>query len=437
MNKAIFFPSTTIVSDNIVRYKRKRKPIKNFNGYPYREAELIPIDHDMTKTWYIKYYVWDIGREELVRRRVLKPELADIHTLEERLHFAAQCIEEINSTLASGAFQETEKREKDDGIEVYNFRGYTLINALDFVITRKTEFDKREEGTIKEYEATKTTILDFFESSKIDSKIRLREVKPNFVNRYLDYLRLVRKVGPKTYNCRIAIMRASINTLMSLDDSLFKKNPFIGIPRLKVTTHKHAAYNNDQLLLIRDSLIKKKEHHVLFFIQCIYFTLARPKELRHLKVGHIDMTLRRILFVGEHAKTDIEDYVPIPDEFAKVIEESGVLKYPPNLYVFSNHDKKAHTPGPSTVGINVFYKRIVKHLESLGLRELNPNYNLYSFKHSGAIALYLATKDPYLVMKMCRHTTLEQTMEYLRELGMFIQNKELNKWKDPFKNYDN
>lgn len=431
LDRANFLAPNLSVSDSRVRYVRKRKLLKNANGYPYREAELVPVDHDMQKTWYILFYIWDIGRQKLIRRRVLKNEFASRTTLHDRLAYAEKCINEINDTLRRGGYQDTEEKETE--IETFNFRGYTLLDGLTYVINRKKEFDKREEGTIKEYEATKTTIEDFLETAGIRRTIRLREVKKDFVNRYLNYLRIDREVGNKTYNLRVATMRSSINTLMSLDHDLYKRNPFAGISELKVITHKHAAYTNDQLLLLYDSMKEKKEDHVLFFIQWIYFTLARPKELRNVKIGHIDMAMRRILFVGDHAKTDIEEYVSIPDDFAEIIESSGIMKYPANYYVFSNYDKKAHTPGPRRVGINVFYKRIVKHLKSTGLHNLNPNFSLYSFKHSGAIGLYLATKDPYLVMKQCRHRTLEQTMEYLRELGLFVQSDAMNKLKNPFK----
>ncbi|MBD2704777.1 hypothetical protein IC229_29355 [Spirosoma sp. BT702] len=49
-----------------------------------------------------------------------------------------------------------------------------------------------------------------------------------------------------------------------------------------------------------------------------------------------------------------------------------------------------------------------------------PGYDLYGWKHTGVIALYMATKDMKLIQQQCGHSTITQTDEYLRDLGLFL-----------------
>jgi integrase len=56
-----------------------------------------------------------------------------------------------------------------------------------------------------------------------------------------------------------------------------------------------------------------------------------------------------------------------------------------------------------------------KAVKALGIRK---ECTLYSWKHTAGVKLYDATKDPYLIMKFFRHSTLQMTMIYLKSLGM-------------------
>lgn len=52
--------------------------------------------------------------------------------------------------------------------------------------------------------------------------------------------------------------------------------------------------------------------------------------------------------------------------------------------------------------------------ESMGLYGFD--FNLYGWKHTGATALFKATKDLILVQGQCGHSDIKQTIEYLRVL---------------------
>jgi integrase len=227
--------------------------------------------------------------------------------------------------------------------------------------------------------------------------------------------------------------------LIKKDPKLFNgKNPISEIDMLRVKKYKHAAFTDQQLKKL-SSAIEKKEPHVFLFIQFMFYTLARPDELRQLKIGHIDLEKKKILIPAGNSKTDIENYIGISDRFKQIIESSGIMSYPQHYYVFNNTPyhvpgqkiKYDHRPGQIKPGAGYFYKRIVKYIKSEGLREINPDFTPYAIKHTGAISLYLATKDVKIVQAQCRHENMETTLKYLRDLGSFTNFNELNKWQGP------
>lgn len=111
-------------------------------------------------------------------------------------------------------------------------------------------------------------------------------------------------------------------------------------------------------------------------------------------------------------------------EIEKKFEESG-LKPGPTWYVFGTGGK----PGPKHQSYEYLYARNKKVFSKLKLDESTLQYSVYSYKHSGVISLYKATKDIKLVQAQCRHETLEQTNTYLRDLELHVDYDRLSGWK--------
>lgn len=401
-----------------------RKPLINAHGYPYHAARLIDFDNHPSKKWYILFYAWDIGKEKLVRKRLGKRELNKIKDLNERRAEAKSHIRGLNDALQKGAYLESAKEKEE--IKSYDLHGYKLIDALDYVHNYVRDIEQKSNNTLRQYRYTKNTIERFLIHAGINKSFLLRQLSPTFVHRLAEYMRMEKKLSNKTHNGVITILHSAIEKLRSLDHSLFKDRNPVKVQKLPEISRTHAAYNDEQLKKISE-LIAPLDAQLILFIRFLYFTLARPKEIKHIKVGHILIAHQRILMVGESAKNKKEKYVGIGPAFEKVIRNSGILNYPPEYYVFTS----ARIPGPVSVGAGYFYKRYKEHLKNLGFKKLNDRYTLYSFKHSGAIQLFIETKDLELVSKQCRHSNLAQTTTYLQELGLFTDFKGLEKWSFP------
>lgn len=432
---------------------RKRKPLKSVSGYPYHPAQLSPSDGDMTKpSWYITFYAWDIGREELVRKRVLKDELKAIPDREARLAYADRSIKKINEFLRNDYHLDRAPTPK---ILAMDFRGYSLISAITFAINQKREIAGIKESSLAKYESALTSVKDFLQFKGLPEAYPLRQVNTTFINEYFDYLKQQRKLANNTFNDRRGFMHAMFEVLIKKSDrQLFRgKNPIADVPILQTQSNKHASFTDDQLKAIVDYAISKGDHHVVLFIQFMYYTLARPEELRQLRVGNIDLARRKILFKASEAKTGIEEYVGINERFMSILQASGVMEFPRHFYVFSNamvsersylgegnfkvtknpgrRDQRVYVPGETPVGVNYFTSIIAEYIRELKLHEVNPNFTPYGIKHTGAVGLYLATKDPKVVQIQCRHKKMDTTLKYLRDLGVFIDFEQINKWSGP------
>jgi integrase len=70
-----------------------------------------------------------------------------------------------------------------------------------------------------------------------------------------------------------------------------------------------------------------------------------------------------------------------------------------------------------------------KHRRILKLCEFeNKKIDMYSWKHTGVIALFQATQNIELIRQQCRHSDISTTQKYLRDLGLFIDYEQINKF---------
>ncbi|HMG91256.1 MAG TPA: tyrosine-type recombinase/integrase, partial [Chryseolinea sp.] len=405
-------------------------------GYPYRKARSV----QSNGTWYIIFYVWDIGKKEMVRKRVAKNDLNDCRP-DQRQIISRKYIDDINFLLHHDAYVESDIPKAV--VNSVKFTNFTFIEAINWVKDYKRDVEHVKKATIKEYISTRTTVEDFYQASKtsktpIPANYKLRDVNDAFVDAYFTYLKTVRMSSNKTHNNKRGFLHTVCEVVLKKDPDIFRKgiNPFASVDILKTESRKHAAYSDEQMKCFASAMKKGKEPHVLLFMQFMFYTLARPEELRLLKVGHIRLEDRRILFLSQNSKTSIEQYIGINDRFAEIIRKSKIMEYPHDHYVFasSNGLKSGNVtdhPGKHPVGTGYFCRRVTTYIKELGFRKINPNYTMYGFKHSGAISLYKATKDIKLLQEQCRHQTIEQTNTYLRDIGLFSDLGRLNKWNGP------
>lgn len=103
--------------------------------------------------------------------------------------------------------------------------------------------------------------------------------------------------------------------------------------------------------------------------------------------------------------------IEIPDPFYPTVESLELEKYPPHYYLFGRN----LVPGEKSLKRNWVSIRHSKHLKEL---KFPHGHTLYSWKHTGNCDAYRANVGIYDLMRQNRHHSLEQTLKYLRSLGL-------------------
>lgn len=158
---------------------------------------------------------------------------------------------------------------------------------------------------------------------------------------------------------------------------------------------------------------------LLLWCKFVYYCFLRPRsELRFLRVCDIYFEEKKLLVRGEFfkhvpgtplppgSKNGKSQFVRIPDVFLPDLMHLQDL--PPDSFVFAN--RKGKPTGKNQIGEK--FRAVLDHLG------YGPEYQVYSFKHTGAVACVKAGIGLKELQLQLRHHSLDQVNEYLRQLGV-------------------
>lgn len=217
-----------------------------------------------------------------------------------------------------------------------------------------------------------------------------------------------------TYNNYLGYINIIFNWMVNED--FIEKNPAGTLERLPVNVSRNTYYDDQKATAIKKLMAGT---YISQFCEFIYYTGIRPKsEARLLRVENILLDRMLIYVPGEVSKNRTGDYVPICDELMALLKKMDLDQYPGHYYLWSISGHPAERPA----GQNHFATLYKKYKDKL---KLGPDYSIYSWKHTRAIDLANAGANPYEIMKLFRHSSLEQTIIYLRGIGCNIS-QEIN-----------
>jgi hypothetical protein len=377
--------------------------------YPYKLAKLNDKDGDLSKRWYLEYEVWDQGTEKLERK--FHYISLKLKTKKERLDYAEKAMIYINGNLAEGNVLNSEKKEDErsvKGSHVY------LTDALLTALKEKKKTIKNTKTHIS-YGLYHRLILHFLEENdmlkmdvadfgKQEAVMLFDWLEADFVNRN------EKNIATKTFNNYKGFVFALFNVLTEQRD-YFVKNPIKAIKDRTIEETAKYIYTETAKNLILITLKEKKKFDLYYFCKFIYYTLSRPTEIIKIQGKHIFAD--KIMFTGSVSKNDKTQYIPITPGCFELLQEMGAFDIKPDAYLFS----RSGVGGKVGTGENQFGQRHTAIIRELGFGR---DYNMYTWKHTGACDLYRATKDLILIKDMCRHHSIEETMKYLRGLGMMV-----------------
>lgn len=161
------------------------------------------------------------------------------------------------------------------------------------------------------------------------------------------------------------------------------------------------------------------------FLHClfIYFTGIRPRtELVRIKAGDIFWEKKKVQVSGAFSKNHKTQFVGLCKEFLPYIEP--IKKLPPSQYIFHQRYDKCKPAGHNTYG--EWFREV---LDQFGYSD---EYQLYSWKHTGAVEVYQATKDIVALQQWARHADIRTTQLYIRQLGVEDFSDFYDRFPSPF-----
>lgn len=220
--------------------------------------------------------------------------------------------------------------------------------------------------------------------------------------RFMDYIYNERNVSARTFNNYTKMGRCFFE--WCLEKGYAKENPFLQI-KLKRKEKKERT-------IIDADTRKKISAHLNgnpFLLVCmlVYHSLIRPKEIRNLRVGDIDLSNHSIKVSGEIAKNHNTRYAAISPQIEEVINDLGIMKKPKSWYIFS--DPETLCPGTNKLYDAKFTKEFAKVRKELNLPT---NMQLYSFRDTGIFEMLKSNVDDLSVMQHADHSSLDITSIY-------------------------
>lgn len=373
--------------------------------FPYKPPRLaIPPDRSLEKNWYVEYYIWDYTAQKLRRKRIVLAQPTERQRLREGTELSKRVLE----LLQKGAYVNGPDLNKPVKKETH------LVKAFEYYLSHLIKNVKPST-----YSSRRTHIkrIEEFLQLKQYSSIQVNHFTADHALEFSDYMNSHLTISNRTKNNCINELVTVFNFFMKR--KLIAENPFANIDKLPAPAKRHTAFRPDQVELFKMTCLSDPQ--LWLFVLFVYYCAIRPrKELRFLKIK--DIGSDTITISSENAKSGRKDYIRIPPPLLYEIEKNQLRDQNPEFYVFGANGH----PGEKPTYKNQIYRRHRIVLDQIGA--LNQDVDLYSWKHTGAIALWKATQNIQLLKEHLRHTDVASTLKYLRDLGQFTDYTEVNKF---------
>ena len=313
---------------------------------------------DLSKEWFIFY-------TEGGKRKKIKGGINRFHTVDER-RAAAEAL----------------KAE----LEAEYVPPMPLVeNMLSWVELQSGSWKKKTHQTVK------SRVVVFLEW------LGVREPSPELMRHY--FAEFASTHHARTHNEHLHTFRRLFKWLEMSD--LLK-----GIEMRKAISTPAKYFQSHQITRIKKHLLDS-DPSLWLACEFIYYCFIRPGELRLVRIGDIHFDEWKICVRAKISKNKKEQYVTVPIAFRAALE--GLKHRSPNEFIF--YTKDCTKP----VAINYFLRKFRRVLTDLGFGN---EYQLYSWKHTGAVACVRAGASLKELQIQLRHHSLEEVDKYIRQLGV-------------------
>ncbi len=366
--------------------------VSSLIGYTY------PILHKGVR-WFVDFFAMDPVSNEMKRKRYY---IGSNLTVSEKKRRAAEIIQVLTRQLAQGW---------NPWIKADDTRGFVLFEDC---INRYLEYVERmdRKKTRDSYRSRTNILREYMRSMSSPIKF-VYQFDTSFCNGFLDWIFLDRDSSPRTRNNYRGWLYGFAEFLIARKH--IKSNP---VEPIKVMPE-HEKFRKDlspKMLQEMATYLEKEDKH--FYLACLmqYYTLIRPGELSHLKVGDISVKNQTVSVSKEYSKNHKDAEVGLNKTIIKLMLDLNTFASPSSHYLFGEN----FMPNAKRSSADQFNRRWKKMREALHWAD---HYQFYSLKDSGIRDL--ANSQGVVVARdQARHSDITTTNKYIQKHG--VQKETLN-----------
>lgn len=259
--------------------------------------------------WFVDFSAYDPARGLMRRKRYY---ITDNLSISAKKHRAAEIMEVLTKQLCQG----WNPWVTDDESRGFVYFDNCLERYLDYV-------DRMDRKKTRQSYCSRVNILREFITSQVNPIKYAYQFDIGFCNDFIDWIYLDRESSPRTRNnyrgwlyglAEFLIARKHINT-----------NP---VEHIKVMPE-HEKYRKD----LTPEMLNQMSNYLCrndksFFLACLmqYYTLIRPGELSHLKVGDISLKKQTVFVSHEFSKNHKDAEVGLNKIIIKLMLDLEVFK---------------------------------------------------------------------------------------------------------------
>lgn len=382
------------------------------------EPEICHYNHDLKKQWFVYFTVTNKTTGQK-KRFQFRGDINKEKGKRARLIEAESIIEYWKGRIANGW---NPWHQQDSERPIYPHT--TFPDALDFALAKcQNAPDTIEQYTVAVHRAKES-------AQKVGlARRRISEVKKADIKLLLEQMRKDFDLSPVGYNRSLRHLSAVLSNLDEWDVN--EQNPCHKIKKQSVTeTERFVPLTEDEKIIIREKL--PAIHYRLFvFINVLYSTGIRPKEILALKIKDVNMVAEEITIIPDlktqNSKTKKIRRVPVDPHLMFLLRELNLDKYPPDYYVFGlpfmtvggKQSKKIRIMHPDYLCPSP--KQVPRHrvtdlwndlvVEGLGVKKL-----LYSCKATGANDKIMAGISLDSLREIFGHSDKKMTLRYVSKM---------------------
>lgn len=361
--------------------------IAHVSNYRYLPAVLKENQDD----WYIEYYAQNPQTLAMKRFRIrMNKAVKRFSKKADARKYCLDVVARLNCKLLDGW---------NPFFEGEDSRLYVPLTDVSELYLKEMKKELRPD-TMRSYSAYSNMLLNWTNAREPGLFCSLfNEAK---ATRFMDYIYNERNVSARTWNNYLKMSRAFFNWCVT--KGYTKENPFNKFSLKKKEKKERTTIDADTRKRIAEYLDGKP-----FLLVCmlVYHSLIRPKEIRNLRVGDIDLKNHTIKVAASIAKNHNTRYCAISTQIEDLIKRLGIMKYNQSYYIFS--DPETMSPGSNKIYDSKFTKEWDKLRKALGLPS---TMQLYSFRDTGIWNMLKSHVDDLSVMQHADHSSLDITTIY-------------------------